>query len=42
MLGARRTSVTEAAAKIQAAGAMSYSRGVIKILEAVKTMSCEC
>jgi CRP-like cAMP-binding protein len=44
MLGVRRTSVTEVASKIQAAGAISYSRGVIKILdlEALKRMSCEC
>ena len=44
MLGVRRTSVTEAANKIQAAGAISYSRGVIKIidLEVLKAMSCEC
>jgi CRP-like cAMP-binding protein len=44
MLGVRRTSVTEIANKIQAAGAISYSRGVIKIvdLKAVKAMSCEC
>jgi CRP-like cAMP-binding protein len=44
MLGVRRTSVTEVANKIQAAGAISYSRGVIKIidLEAVKAMACEC
>jgi CRP-like cAMP-binding protein len=44
MLGVRRTSVTEVASKIQAAGAISYSHGVIKIidLEAVKALSCEC
>jgi hypothetical protein len=44
MLGVRRTSVTEVASKIQAAGAIGYSRGVIKILhlEALKRMSCEC
>jgi CRP-like cAMP-binding protein len=45
MLGVRRTSVTKVATRIQAAaGAISYSRGVIKIidLEAVKAMSCEC
>jgi CRP-like cAMP-binding protein len=41
MLGVRRTSVTEVAVKIQATGAVSYSRGVIKIidLEALKAMS---
>lgn len=44
MLGVRRTSVTEVASKIQAQGAISYSRGVIKILdlEKLKAMSCEC
>ena len=44
MLGVRRTSVTEVAIKIQATGAISYSRGIIKIidLEAVKDMTCEC
>ena len=44
MLGVRRTSVTEVASKIQAVGAISYSRGVIKIIdpEALKALSCEC
>jgi CRP-like cAMP-binding protein len=44
MLGVRRTSVTGVASKIQAVGAISYSRGVIKIidLDALKAMSCEC
>ena len=44
MLGVRRTSVTEVAQKIQDAGAISYSRGTIKIidLDALKAMSCEC
>jgi CRP-like cAMP-binding protein len=44
MLGVRRTTVTETSNKIQAAGAISCSRGVIKIidLEAVKAMACEC
>ncbi|MDO8399343.1 MAG: Crp/Fnr family transcriptional regulator [Bradyrhizobium sp.] len=44
MLGVRRTSVTEVASKIQADGAISYSRGVIKILdlEKLKALSCEC
>ena len=44
MLGVRRTSVTEVASKIQASGAINYSRGVINIidLEALKRMSCEC
>ena len=44
MLGVRRTSVTEVAMKVQAAGAISYSRGHIKIvdLRALKAMSCVC
>jgi CRP-like cAMP-binding protein len=44
MLGVRRTSVTEVAQKIQDKGAISYSRGVIKItdLGILKKMSCEC
>jgi CRP-like cAMP-binding protein len=44
MLGVRRTSVTEVAAKIQGTGAIHYSRGVIKILDrpALEEMSCEC
>ena len=44
MLGVRRTSVTEVASRVQASGAISYSRGVIKIidLDALKAMSCEC
>jgi CRP-like cAMP-binding protein len=44
MLGVRRTSVTEVAVKIQDAGAISYSRGIIKIVdrEKLKEISCEC
>ena len=44
MLGVRRTSVTEVAVKVQDTGAISYSRGHIKILDlrALKAMSCEC
>ena len=44
MLGVRRTSVTEVASKVQGAGAITYSRGVIKILDraALMRMSCEC
>jgi CRP-like cAMP-binding protein len=44
MLGVRRTSVTEVASKIQNAGAITYSRGVIRILDrpALMRMSCEC
>lgn len=44
MLGVRRTSVTEVASKIQSAGVINYSRGVINILDrpALEKMSCEC
>jgi CRP-like cAMP-binding protein len=44
ILGVRRTSVTGAASKIQGTGAISYSRGVIKILDrtALETLACEC
>ena len=44
MLGVRRTSVTEVASKVQGTGAITYSRGVIKILDrtALMQMSCEC
>ena len=44
MLGVRRTTVTETSIKIEAAGAIICSRGVIEIidLEAVKAIACEC
>lgn len=44
MLGVRRTSVTEVAGKLQADGVISYSRGVIKIVDrpALQRVSCEC
>jgi CRP-like cAMP-binding protein len=44
MLGVRRTSVTEVASKVQNAGVITYSRGMIKILDrpALARMSCEC
>jgi CRP-like cAMP-binding protein len=44
MLGVRRTSVTEVAGKLQADGIISYSRGVIKIIDrsALERVSCEC
>jgi CRP-like cAMP-binding protein len=44
MLGVRRTSVTEVASKLQGAGLITYSRGVIKILDrqALMRTSCEC
>lgn len=44
MLGVRRTSVTEVASHIQRLGAITYSRGVIKIVDrtALERLSCEC
>jgi hypothetical protein len=44
MLAVRRTSVTEVAVKIQNQGLITYSRGVIKILDrpSLERMSCEC
>ena len=44
MLGVRRESVTEAALKLQQLGVISYSRGLIKVLDRPKleTLSCEC
>jgi CRP-like cAMP-binding protein len=44
MLGVRRTSVTEVASRVQNAGVITYSRGVIKILDrpALLRTSCEC
>lgn len=44
MLGVRRTSVMEVANRVQAAGVIHYSRGVIQILDrpALEKMSCEC
>jgi hypothetical protein len=44
MLGVRRTSVTEVASNMQAAGVIACSRGAIKILDHAKLlrMSCEC
>jgi CRP-like cAMP-binding protein len=44
MLGVRRTSVTEIASKIQAQGLISYSRGMITILDrkGLERRSCEC
>jgi Mn-dependent DtxR family transcriptional regulator len=43
MLGVRRTSVTDGASKMQAVGAISYSRGVIKVIDLgkLRNMSCE-
>jgi CRP-like cAMP-binding protein len=44
MLGVRRTSVTEVAGKMQNEGVITYSRGVIKIIDRAKLerLSCEC
>jgi CRP-like cAMP-binding protein len=44
MLGVRRTSVTEVAIKMQEKGVISYSRGIIKVLDLAKLekLSCEC
>ncbi|SDO09238.1 Crp/Fnr family transcriptional regulator [Afipia sp. GAS231] len=44
MLGVRRTSVTDVARKMQDKGVITYSRGVITILdrEALERLSCEC
>jgi CRP-like cAMP-binding protein len=44
MLGVRRQTVTETSIKIEAAGAIVCSRGLIEIidLDAVKALSCEC
>jgi CRP-like cAMP-binding protein len=44
MLGVRRTSVTEVASNIQKRGAITYSRGVIHIIDraALERQACEC
>jgi CRP-like cAMP-binding protein len=44
MLGVRRTSVTDVAGRMQDKGIITYSRGVIRILdrEALGRLSCEC
>jgi CRP-like cAMP-binding protein len=44
MLGVRRVSVTDAAAKFQSARMISYSRGRIKVIErtGLSKQSCEC
>ena len=44
MLGVRRTSVTDVASNIQKLGAITYSRGVIQIVDrmALEGLSCEC
>jgi CRP-like cAMP-binding protein len=44
MLGVRRESVTEAAGKLQQLSAITYARGLIKVLDRSKLeqLSCEC
>jgi CRP-like cAMP-binding protein len=44
MLGVRRESVTEAALHLQKLGVISYSRGLIKVLnrQQLESLSCEC
>jgi CRP-like cAMP-binding protein len=44
MLGVRRTSVTEVAVKLQEKGVISYSRGIINVVDLakLKELSCEC
>jgi CRP-like cAMP-binding protein len=44
MLGVRRTSITDVASRLQGAGIISYSRGVIRIIDlpALQRHSCEC
>jgi CRP-like cAMP-binding protein len=44
LLGVRREGVTEAALKLQRAGAIRYSRGRISVLDrhALEILSCEC
>ena len=44
MLGVRRESITDAALKLQEAGAISYKRGLITVLDrkALEGRTCEC
>jgi CRP-like cAMP-binding protein len=44
MLGVRRSSITEAAIRLQAAGLISYSRGVINVLDisGIQQRACGC
>ncbi|MDY6925430.1 MAG: Crp/Fnr family transcriptional regulator [Pseudomonadota bacterium] len=44
LLGARRTTVNEAASQLKAAGAIRYARGVVSVLDrgALEGLACEC
>ena len=42
MLGVRREGVTEAAGKLQDAGAIEYRRGRITVLDRAKLEACVC
>jgi CRP-like cAMP-binding protein len=44
LLGAQRTTINEAANQLRDRGAISYSRGVVKILDraALERLACEC
>ena len=44
MLGVRRTSVTDVASHIQKLGPITYTRGIIRIVDrqALENLSCEC
>jgi Mn-dependent DtxR family transcriptional regulator len=44
MLGTRRTTVAEEAGELQRAGAIDYSRGVVRIVnrEILEKRACEC
>jgi CRP-like cAMP-binding protein len=44
MMGVRRTSVSEVAGRLQAAGLISYARGLIKIIdkEGLAAFACDC
>ena len=44
MLGVRREGVTDAAGKLQKLGVITYSRGMITVLDrpALERLSCEC
>jgi hypothetical protein len=44
MLGVRRTSVSDVSGHVQTLGCITYSRGVIKIIDrnALERLACEC